>query len=92
MALNLLFVQITPYEWDLASKVQTVLKPALTATKAAEGDNVSISDVIPLVKKLKHEVQQTQGAGIGTLKNSLLDNIDRFVFVYRYLFTRTLSS
>ena len=43
---------MSPYNWELVGKALAILKPAYIATKEAEGDNTSVSDVIPLVTKL----------------------------------------
>ena len=48
--------QLSPMNWELLTQILAVLKPAFIATKEAEGDTCSISDVIPLVKKLHQEI------------------------------------
>ena len=48
--------QLSPMNWELLTQILAVLKPAFIAIKEAEGDTPSISDVIPLVKKLHHEI------------------------------------
>jgi hypothetical protein len=55
-----------------------VLKPAFIATKEAEGDTCSISDVIPLVKKLHHQINAVDRAGIVTFKTSFVNNLERY--------------
>ena len=43
---------MTPHDWELLTKVIVLLKPFYITTKAAEGDRVSVSEVIPNIKKL----------------------------------------
>lgn len=50
----------------------------LEGTKEAEGDNCSISDVIPLVKKLIYEISNVTSSGIGTFKSSLLAEMTKY--------------
>ena len=73
------FHQISPADWNLTDKIKTVLKPFFLTTKAAEGDTVSIGEVIPLLKKLKHEVDNVDGRGIGTLKSEVLAQMEKYV-------------
>ena len=60
--------QTEPTDWKKVDKVISVLKPILVATKCAESDTATVSEVIPLLKKLSHEINQVNGSGIGTLK------------------------
>ena len=53
-------------------------KPPFVATKEAEGDHACISDVIPLLNKLHYEVNSVDSAGIGTLKSSVLSELQRY--------------
>ena len=76
------FHQISPADWNLTDKIKTVLKPFFLTTKAAEGDTVSIGEVIPLLKKLKHEVDNVDGRGIGTLKSEVLAQTHRWRSTY----------
>ena len=70
--------QLSPMNWELLTKILAVLKPAFIATKEAEGDTCSISDVIPLVKKLHHEINAVDRAGIVTFKTSFVNNLERY--------------
>ena len=70
--------QLSPMNWELLTKIFAVLKPAFIATKEAEGDTCSISDVIPLVKKLHHEINAVDRAGIITFKTSFVNNLERY--------------
>ena len=70
--------QLSPMNWELLTKIFAVLKPAFIATKEAEGDTCSISDVIPLVKKLHHEINAVDRAGIVTFKTSFVNNLERY--------------
>ena len=49
--------QLSPHDWDLLDKTLSILKPAFVCTKEAESENCSISDVIPLVKKLNFKLK-----------------------------------
>ena len=40
--------QLNPQDWEKITAILTILKPILYCTKAAEGDGVAISEVIPL--------------------------------------------
>jgi len=55
-----------------------MFKPAFIDTKEAEGDTCSISDVIPLVKKLHHKINAVERAGIVTFKTSFVNNLERY--------------
>ncbi|RXG71685.1 hypothetical protein Avbf_02220 [Armadillidium vulgare] len=46
---------------------------------AAESDTASIADVIPLTKKLKYEINEESDAGIGTMKDALLNAIHQYL-------------
>ena len=70
---------MSPDDWGLIQKVLTVLKPILITTKAAEGDSVSVAEVIPLLKRLKHEMEHLDAAGIRTFRSEVLAQIDRCV-------------
>ena len=61
--------QLSPHDWDLLDKTLSILKPAFVCTKEAESENCSISDVIPLVKKLNFQVESVVVSGIGTFKS-----------------------
>ena len=64
--------QVGPQDWELCDKATKLLKPLLLATKACEGDNISVSEVIPWIKKLNHEINGYVASGVGTLKSSSL--------------------
>ena len=70
--------QMSPYNWELVGKALAILKPAYIATKEAEGDNTSVSDVIPLVTKLIYEINNVEHTGIGTFKATWLNEIKRY--------------
>ena len=54
-------------------------------TKAGEGDRVAISEVIPLlkVKRLNLEINSISGTGVQLLKKSVLNELKRY-FVTTY--------
>ena len=54
------------------------MKPLLLATKNCEGDNVLVSEVIPWIKRLTHEVTQVTATGIGTLKSCVLSEMEKY--------------
>ena len=60
-------------------KVTKLLKPIYTATLSIEGDQASISDIIPITKRMKMELEQVHDFGIGTLKSDLLENIHNYL-------------
>lgn len=68
---------MTPNDWDLIPKAIALLGPINAATKAAESDTASVSDIIPLTKKMKFEISQVSQAGIATMKETLLNEIHR---------------
>ena len=55
----------------------------LYCTKAAEEDNVAVSEVIPLLKRLNLEINSVSGTGVQLLKKSILQEIKRY-FVTMY--------
>ncbi|XP_063674798.1 uncharacterized protein LOC134813509 [Bolinopsis microptera] len=67
--------QMTPHDWDLLTKAIAVLKPFYITTKAAEGDMVSVSEVIPNIKKLDYAIRSISSSGVGTLKPTLLSEM-----------------
>ena len=71
-------LQMTPHDWELLTKVIVLLKPFYITTKAAEGDRVSVSEVIPNIKKLDHEIRRISSSGVGTLKDTLLSEMERY--------------
>ncbi|RXG61778.1 Zinc finger BED domain-containing protein 4 [Armadillidium vulgare] len=71
--------KMTPNDWDLVPKVIALLAPINNASKAAESDTASIADVIPLTKKLKYEINEVSDAGIGTMKDALLNQIHQYL-------------
>ena len=71
-------LQMTPHDWDLLTKVIVLLKPFYITTKAAEGDRVSVSEVIPNIKKLDYEIRSMSLSGLGTLKATLLSEMERY--------------
>ena len=56
-----------------------LLKPLYDATLAAENESSCISDIIPLSKKMKIEVQRVNEIGCGTLKSELLKEMARYL-------------
>ena len=50
--------KLTPTEWDLMPKVIKLLTPIFAATFSFEGDQASISDIIPIIKRMKMEIEQ----------------------------------
>lgn len=71
--------KLTPNDWDLIPKVIKLLKPLYTATLTAESDTSCVSDIIPLTKRIKIEIQRVTEIGIGTLKAQLLSEISRYL-------------
>ena len=66
---------MTPNDWELMPKVIEILQPVLAASKAAEREAASISDIIPLTKKLRMEIEHCDGSKVGTFKECLLEQI-----------------
>ena len=71
--------KLTPTDWGVMPKVIKLLKPIYTATLSVEGDQASISDIIPITKRMKMELEQVHDFGIGTLKSELLENIHNYL-------------
>ena len=75
--------QLNPQDWEKVSAVLSILTPILYCTKAGEGDNVAVSEVIPLLKKLNMELESVPGTGVQTLKKAVLSEI-KLYFVTKY--------
>jgi hypothetical protein len=71
--------KLTPNDWDLLPKVIKLLKPLYEATLAAEKETSCISDIIPLAKKIKIQVERVTESGIGTMKSELLKQLGRYL-------------
>lgn len=80
--------QMSPGDWDLVVKILAILKPIYNTTKAAEYDDISIAEVIPLLKKLNYEIEAVSYTGIGTFKAEVLRHIKRY-FVTKYDIEKT---
>jgi hypothetical protein len=61
--------QINPQDWEKITAILTILKPILYCAKAAEGDGVAISEVIPLLKRLNIEINSSDGTGVQLMKS-----------------------
>ena len=48
-------------------------------TKAFKGYDVFVGEVIPVLKRLRYQIEHVQGEGIRTLQSEVLVQIDRFV-------------
>ena len=55
------------------------MKHIFLTTKACEGDNVFVGELIPVLKKLRYQNEQVQGEGIRKLESEVLAQIDRIV-------------
>jgi len=71
--------KLTPNDWSLIPKVISLLKPLYHATLAAESDSSCVSDIIPLTKRIKIEIQRVTETGIGTLKSHIISEIGRYL-------------
>ena len=71
--------KLTPNDWSLVNKAMKLLKPLYDATLAAENETSCISDIIPLSKKMKIEVQRVNELGVGTLKSELSKEMARYL-------------
>ncbi|KAG0694223.1 Zinc finger BED domain-containing protein 4 [Chionoecetes opilio] len=71
--------KLTPNDWDLIPKVIALLGPIYASSLSAESDTASVSDIIPLTKMMKIEIQRVSQSGIGTMKDALLNQIDRYL-------------
>ena len=71
--------KLTPNDWDLLPKVIKLLKPIYEATLAAEKETSCISDIIPLAKKMKIQVERVTESGIGTMKSESLKQFARYL-------------
>lgn len=68
---------MTPSDWELMPKVIELLEPVLAASQVAEREAASISEIIPLTNKLRREIERCDGAKVGTMKESLLEQIKK---------------
>ena len=71
--------KLLPSEWVLIPKVLLLLKPINEATLMFEGDDSCISEVIPIIKRLKLQLNAINERGVTTLKNTILHNIDNYL-------------
>ncbi|KAI6658212.1 Zinc finger BED domain-containing protein 4-like [Oopsacas minuta] len=71
--------KLTSNDWDIMPKLMTLLKPIYTATLFVEGDQASISDIIPIIKRMKMELEQVYEFGTGMLESKLLENIHNYL-------------
>ena len=70
---------MTESDWELLDKVVVLKTPFETATKFAEAEDCTISTVVPMVKKVKLEINMIKYRGIGTLRQCLLEKLNWFV-------------
>ena len=61
-----------PTDWEKVGKVILALKLILVAIKCVESDTATIDEVILLLKKLNHKINQVTSSGIGTLNTAVL--------------------
>ena len=59
-------------DWELLPKVICILKPFADITKGGEREHAFISQVIPTLKYIIHELGLIDDRGIGTMKTELL--------------------
>ena len=71
--------KLRPSDWALIPKVLKLLTPLKTATLVFEGDNSSISEVIPVVKQMKLQIQAIDERGTTAFKNALIQQIDNYL-------------
>ena len=69
--------QLDEHEWDLMEKAAMLLSPLENASRHSEAEDCCISTVIPLVKKLRMEIGNARMGGIGTMRDSILTQIDK---------------
>lgn len=70
--------QLTPADFELITKVIQVLKPFMCMTKLMEGENATASLVIPVVKKLRHDLVSMDARGIGTMRDETVQQLDKY--------------
>ena len=70
--------QLNPNDWMLIPKVIRLLKPFSDATLDAEHEYACISDTIPLIKKIFYELNAIDEFGIGTMKNEMVVQMNRY--------------
>ena len=68
-----------------------LLQPILVASKEAESDNACVSDVIPLSKKIRLQLEglnEDNIAGVRAMKESMVHQMDRLAksFNFHYVF------
>ena len=68
-------------DWVLIPKVISLLQPFADVTTEGERECACISEVIPSVKYIIHELVSITESGIGTIKTELLAQMERFLKV-----------
>ena len=48
-------------------------------TKMAEAEHAAASIVIPMIKKLKSDISNIDGRRVGTFKDEVLDQLEKYV-------------
>ena len=71
--------KLGPGDWDLIPKLLSLLQPLNVATLLFEGDNSSISEVVPIIKRLKLHLTSINESGVTTLKYNLLKNKENYL-------------
>lgn len=63
--------QLTALDWETIQKILIVIKPVYKLTLVGQSENICISQVIPFVKRLKHELATIVAPGIRTFQRSV---------------------
>ena len=69
---------LTSNDWDLIPKVICLLKPFADVTNDGERERACISEAIPSVKYIIHELGLIDSRGLGTMKTQLLIQMHRY--------------
>lgn len=100
MAVNLLAAEtetdsvrsLTQNQWQLAESLLRVLKPFEEITREFSSVHSIISDVIPTLSALKKYISQCGVYGLGTLKDTLLSNLNTRFFTTENKFLSVLDN
>ena len=69
---------LASFDWELIPKVISLLKSFAEVTSDGERERACISEVIPSVKYIIHEINSVNFSGIGTMRAELLDQMQKY--------------
>ena len=69
---------LTSFDWELIAKVISLLKSFAEVTSDGERERACISEIIPSVKYIIHEINSLNFSGIGTMRAELLYQMQKY--------------